>query len=164
SGLYHQDRDLVGYGRNPPRVSWPEGARLALTLVVAYEEGSEYSFAAGDGRSEPNAEVAYPKDAADYDYTTESGYQDRSPAGIWRLQRLLDEYRLRATFLGCAVAYELNPEVGRYVAEAGHEPACHGWRWENVYTLSREEEREHLRAAVESIERTCGERPRGWYS
>ena len=27
-------RDLVGYGRTPPQVQWPGGARLALSLVV----------------------------------------------------------------------------------------------------------------------------------
>ena len=66
--------------------------------------------------------------------------------------------------LGCAAAYELNRAVGRHVQAAGHEPAGHGWRWDNLYTLSREEERANLRRAIESIEQTCGERPRGWYS
>src|SRR3954454_24962696 len=47
--------------------------------------------------------------------------------------------------------------------EAGHEPCCHGWRWEEVYRLSREEEKAHMQAAIASMEQTCGERPRGWY-
>ena len=36
------ERDLVGYGKNIPRIEWPDGARIAVSLVVNYEEGSEY--------------------------------------------------------------------------------------------------------------------------
>ena len=36
-----QDRDLVGYGATPPRVRWPNDARVAISLVVNYEEGTE---------------------------------------------------------------------------------------------------------------------------
>ncbi|MED5405697.1 MAG: chitin deacetylase, partial [Chloroflexota bacterium] len=36
-------RDLVGYGANPPSFHWPNGARIAVSVVVNYEEGSEYS-------------------------------------------------------------------------------------------------------------------------
>ena len=35
------ERDLVGYGATPPRVQWPNDARIAISLVVNYEEGSE---------------------------------------------------------------------------------------------------------------------------
>ena len=47
--------------------------------------------------------------------------------------------------------------------EAGHEPCSHGWRWSEHWLFDREEEREHMQRAIESIERTCGERPLGWY-
>ena len=35
-----------------PILKWPNGARLALNFVLNYEEGSEASFADGDGYSE----------------------------------------------------------------------------------------------------------------
>ena len=38
-------RDLVGYGSNPPVVEWPGKARIAVSMVVNYEEGAEYSTA-----------------------------------------------------------------------------------------------------------------------
>jgi len=44
-------RDLVGYGRRPPKVVWPDEAKVAVNLVVNYEEGSEYSIPAGDVRN-----------------------------------------------------------------------------------------------------------------
>ncbi len=43
-------RDLVGYGRTPPRFEWPDGARVVVNLVLVYEEGSEYSVMWGDDR------------------------------------------------------------------------------------------------------------------
>ena len=45
-------RDLIGYGANPPDPKWPNNARLALQIVLNYEEGSEYSIPDGDNRSE----------------------------------------------------------------------------------------------------------------
>ena len=39
----------------------------------------------------------------------------------------------------------------------------HGWRWIKHFELSEEEEREHIRKAVATIEKMTGERPLGWY-
>jgi hypothetical protein len=38
------DRELIGYGANPPDPKWPGGARLAVNFVMNYEEGSEPSM------------------------------------------------------------------------------------------------------------------------
>ena len=97
------------------------------------------------------------------DLCAESVYEYGSRAGIWRLMRLFDEYDVKVTFYACAVALERNPEVGQWVQEAGHEPCSHGWRWSEHWLFDREQEREHMQWAIESIERTCGERPLGWY-
>ena len=35
------NRDLVGYGFHPPRLRWPGDAKVAVSLVVNYEEGAE---------------------------------------------------------------------------------------------------------------------------
>jgi len=45
-------RDFVGYGATPPDPYWPGGKHLALNIVLNYEEGSEPSFANGDGFTE----------------------------------------------------------------------------------------------------------------
>lgn len=157
-------RDFVGYGRNPPRVRWPGDARVALNFVINYEEGSESSHPAGDGRNEAGlAEIPYAMGREYRDLAAESVYEYGSRAGIWRLQRLFDRYDFKVTFFAAAVALERNPEVGAWIRERGHEPCSHGWRWEEVWRLSREQERDHIRWAVDSIAKTCGERPRGWY-
>ena len=156
-------RDFVGYGRHVPRVRWPDGARVAINLVLNYEEGSEYSFPNGDARNDGLTEVIYAMDPKYRDLCAESVFEYGSRVGVWRVERLLTEYKLPITFFACAVALERNREVGAWLHAAGHEPCCHGWRWEEVWRLSRDEEAEHIRLAIESIKETCGERPLGWY-
>ena len=53
------------------------------------------------------------------------------------------------TFFACAVSLERNREVAAWLREAGHEPCSHGWRWEEVWKLSREDEADHIRRAIE---------------
>jgi peptidoglycan/xylan/chitin deacetylase (PgdA/CDA1 family) len=156
-------RDLVGYGLHPPRVIWPQQAALALSIVVNYEEGSEYSKPLGDTRNEGMTEVSYMLPDEYRDLGAESMYEYGSRVGVWRILRLFDEYSVRATFYVSAVAVEQNPEVGRWIERAGHEPCSHGWRWEEVWLLGREEERQRIDLAVDSIRRTCGRRPVGCY-
>jgi peptidoglycan/xylan/chitin deacetylase (PgdA/CDA1 family) len=157
-------RDFIGHGRRPPRVVWPNRAKVVVSLYVNYEEGSEYSIPAGDGRNESVSEVNFSMGPEYRDLCTESTYEFGSRAGIWRLMRMFDEYGIKVTFFACAVALQRNPEVAAWLKESGHEPCSHGWRWIENWKLSREQEKEYMQRAIESIEETCGERPRGWYS
>ncbi|MEZ5101547.1 MAG: polysaccharide deacetylase family protein [Thermoleophilia bacterium] len=155
-------RDLVGYGRTPPRVEWPGGARLALCLVVNYEEGAEYSVP-DDGRPETyGLGYEFPRDRRNL--RLESDYEYGSRVGIWRLLDLFARFDAPVTVHAAATALERNPEVGAAIAELGHEPCAHGYRWEEQWTLDPAAERERIALAVASIERTCGRRPVGWYS
>ena len=83
---------------------------------------------------------------------------------MWRILRLLKRYNVPATFYCCALALERNPEVGPAIVDQGHEVFGHGFRWEEYYRMDRDAEREAIRKAVESIERTTGVRPLGWYT
>lgn len=156
-------RDYVGYGRRVPRVRWPNGARVAVSLVINYEEGSEYTHGNGDARNDGLTEMVYTMDPKYRDLCAESVFEYGSRAGIWRLERLLSSRKIAVTIYACAVALERNLEVAAWIREAGHEPCSHGWRWEEVWRLSREEEAEHIRMAIDSIKATTGERPLGWY-
>lgn len=41
NSLDYSERDLIGYGAQTPDPQWPGGARIAISLVLNYEEGSE---------------------------------------------------------------------------------------------------------------------------
>jgi peptidoglycan/xylan/chitin deacetylase (PgdA/CDA1 family) len=160
-----RERDLVGYGRMPPTFEWPEGARVVVNVVLVYEEGSEYSVLWGDDRNDGWGEYPDPGvDPPHRDPGTESHYEYGSRAGVWRLARILDEAEIPATVSGVAVALELNPEIAAWMRERGHDLLGHGWRWTELWTLARDEEREHLRRAIETYERVLGSRPFGWNS
>ena len=157
------ERDLIGYGSNPPKVEWPGDARIAVSVVVNYEEGSEYSTLDGDAAHESNNEVPSPVPQEERDLANESFFEYGSRVGVWRIMDLLDEFNIKSTFFCCALAVERNPLVGRAIVERGHEVFGHGYRWEEYFNMSREAEREAIRRTVESLERTTGERPLGWY-
>jgi len=158
-------RDLIGYGARPPHANWPNGARIAVQIVLNYEEGSEYSIPDGDGISEtylsevPGATLG----PGNRDLIVESIYEYGSRAGFWRLMRMFEERGLRVTIFGAALALERNPEAARAIAAAGHEVCSHGWRWIGFSAMPLAEERAQMERAVASITATVGERPLGWY-
>ncbi len=83
--------------------------------------------------------------------------------GIWRMFRIFDAAGIPVTFFGAAVALERNPAVAAKLALRGDEVAGHGYRWSNHYEMNLEEEREAIKRAIASIEKTTGARPLGWY-
>ncbi len=156
-------RNYIGYGRDVPKVVWPNEARVAVNIVINFEESSEVHMSA-DGANEAGlAELAYIMAPGYRDLAMESVYEYGSRAGIWRLQRLFDKKKIPVTFFAAAVALERNPEVAQWLRDSNHEPCSHGWRWEEMWLLSREEEKAHMAAAIKSFEETCGQRPLGWY-
>jgi peptidoglycan/xylan/chitin deacetylase (PgdA/CDA1 family) len=155
-------RDFVGYGRRPPRVEWPNQARVVVSLVVNYEEGAERSFPDGDGVSE-GGDFNYPMPPGVRDLMAESTIEYGSRVGVWRLLDIFDRHDVRTTFFACGRALERNPELGPALAELGHEPCSHGYRWGEHFRMTEDEEREEIRRAVASIERQVGQRPVGWY-
>jgi peptidoglycan/xylan/chitin deacetylase (PgdA/CDA1 family) len=157
-------RDFVGYGRAMPRLQWPDGNRLAVSLVVNYEEGAERSPVEGDPRAEERSEIPRPATVQGRDLAVESYYEYGSRVAIWRVLDLLDRHKMPATFFACAQALEQNPEAARAIISGGHEICCHGYRWIPPAEYSREQEAQEISRAIISIERLCGQRPVGWYS
>ncbi len=160
-----RERDLVGYGPNPPLFEWPGGAKVVVNVVLVYEEGSESSVLWGDTRNEGWGEYAAAGvQPPQRDRGTEAHYEYGSRAGVWRLARIFDEAGVPVTVSAAAVALELNPAVPAWMREHRHDLMGHGWRWIELWGLTRDEEREHLRRAIETYERVLGERPLGWNS
>jgi peptidoglycan/xylan/chitin deacetylase (PgdA/CDA1 family) len=156
-------REVVGYGEHPPYIEWPNGAKVAVQIVINYEEGSEKTYPMGDNTNDIMAELPWAVEGQ-RDLAVESIYEYGSRAGIWRLLRVFDSSAIPVTFFATAVALERNPAVARKAVTRGDEVAAHGYRWSNHFEMTRDEEREAIRLAVQSITSTVGRRPVGWYA
>ena len=158
-------RDLRGYGRTPPRADWPGQARVALQFVLNYEEGGENNVLHGDAGSEQFlSELSSPASYPARHLSMESVYEYGARVGVWRILREFERRRLPLTVFGVSMALERCPEVTAAFVEAGHEIACHGWRWIHYQGIDEATEREHMRIGMDIIERMTGQRPRGWYT
>ena len=146
--------------------SWtlPGDAKLALSLVINVEEGSEMNIADGDRGPEVVDELGISLRKAIRNYGNESNYQYGLKAGAPRIMRLLRDREISATFTAAAIALEYAPDLAQQIATDGHEICSHGWRWIHQFHMTEDEERDFIRKAVASIERTTGTRPYGWLS
>ncbi len=160
------ERDLVGYGGQPPQPHWPNDARVAVQFVLNIEEGAEQTILNGDDQSESYLHElpGRPPRTGERDLSVESMYEYGSRAGVWRILALFRERRLPLTAFAVGRALELNPEIGRKLAADGHEIAGHGYRWIDYRHIAEDEERRHIQLTTETIERICGKRPVGWYT
>ena len=123
-----QQRDFIGYGKNPPRVEWPEGARIAVNVVLNYEVGAELNPLDGEER-ETLGESWLNLPRNERNMMNESKYEYGPRAGVWRVLRLLEEYGVKVTIFACRRAMERNPEAAREFTTQGHDIVGHGYRW-----------------------------------
>lgn len=144
---------------------WPNGAPVALSIVVNVEEGAEANIRDGDKYPEPVDEMGLAIKRPIRNYANESNYQYGITRGAPRVMRLLDKYQIPATFTACALALERAPELAQEIRrQARHEVTSHGYRWAHQFQMDEAQEREYIRKAVASIEQTTGQTPRGWLS
>lgn len=158
-------RDLKGYGPNPPHADWPGGARIALQFVLNLEEGGENCVLHGDAGSEQFlSEIIGAASYPARHMSMESIYEYGSRVGAWRI---LDEFQRRnlpLTVFAVAMAMQRNPELVQACIEQGHEIASHGLRWIHYQNMPIDEERAHIRQAVEIHKAITGRVPLGWYT
>ena len=159
-------RDLIGYGARAPDPEWPGGARLALQIVMNYEEGGERSILHGDDFAEAFLQevVGMQPLKGVRNMQVESIYEYGTRVGFWRLMRLFAERDVKISVFAVGMALERHPQAAAALVEAGHEVVSHGWRWIDYQFVGEDEEREHIRLAIESLTKATGSRPLGWYT
>ena len=159
-------RDMVGYGARTPDPHWPDGARIAVQVVINYEEGGENCLLHGDAASEAflSEVVGAQPWPGQRHWNIESMYEYGARAGFWRLHRLFTEQGVPVTVYGVATALARSPVQVAAMQEAGWEIASHGLKWIEYKDFAREDERAHMDAAVKLHTEVTGERPFGWYT
>ena len=158
-------RDMIGYGSNELKISWPNNARIAVQIVLNYEEGAENCVLNGDKYSEVFlSEIIGAKAVKGRHINMESLYEYGARSGFWRLHKLFQEKKIPITIFGVGMALEKNAEVCKAIKKAGYEVASHGWRWIDYQNISKSEEKKHMKLAIKTIKKIFGTRPLGWYT
>lgn len=157
-------RNMIGYGATPPDAQWPGGAKIAVQIVMNYEEGGENCILHGDAASE--AFLSEIVGAAPWPgqrhWNMESIYEYGARAGFWRLHRLMKD--LPITVYGVATALARSPDQVAAMKSAGWEIASHGLKWVEYKDSSEADERADMAEAIRLHTEVVGERPRGWYT
>ena len=158
-------RNMIGYGAKGKSVSWPNNARLALQIVLNYEEGGENCVLNGDKYSETFlSEIIGAKAIKGRHISMESIYEYGSRAGFWRLHKLFKEKNIPVTIFGVGLALEQNPEVCEAIKNGNYEVAAHGYRWIDYQDVKKSIEKKHMQQAIKTIKKIFGSRPLGWYT
>ena len=159
-------RNMQGYGPNAPDARWPGGAKVAVQLVLNYEEGGENCVLHGDAASE-----AFLSDIAGAamwpgmrHWNMESIYEYGARAGFWRLHRLFTGMGIPVTIYGVATALARSPEQVAAMKAAGWEIASHGLKWVEHRDMPEDVERAAIAEAIRLHTEVVGERPLGWYT
>src|SRR6056297_4271996 len=102
---------MTGYGAEVPAANWPNGAKIAVQIVLNYEEGGENNILHGDAASE--AFLSEITGAAPWPgqrhWNMESIYEYGARAGFWRLHQLLAGMDIPVTVFGVATALARSP-------------------------------------------------------
>ena len=158
-------RDMIGYGSKDPKIKWPNDSRIAVQIVLNYEEGAENSILHGDNNSEVFlSEIIGAQPVKGRHMNMESLYEYGSRAGFWRLHKLFQEKKVPITVFGVGMALEKNPEICKAMIEGNYEVASHGWRWIDYQNIKKTEEKKHMNLAIQAHTKIFGKRPSGWYT
>jgi allantoinase len=144
---------MPGKMRYPRQWAWPNGAKIAMSVNLAFEAFRFKSQYTQEGR--PGKVDHFSLSYAEYG----------AKAGIWRVLDFLDEVGLKGSMSTNGKAAELYPEACRAVAQAGHELVGHGW--ENDVLTDEDNpdaERDEIRRVTKAITDASGFRPVGWTS
>jgi len=159
-------RDMLGHGAAPPDPQWPGGARIAVQVVMNYEEGGENCLLHGDAASEAFLSEIVGAQAweGQRHWNMESVYEYGARAGFWRLHRMFAARAIPLTVYGVATALIRSPHQVAAMRDAGWEIASHGLKWIDYRDVDRERERADMARAIRLHAAATGARPLGWYT
>jgi allantoinase len=156
-------RDLVGYGEFTPDPAWPGGAVIAVNFNLNVEGGGEATLANGDDVSEGMLnDIGVPTQADRRVPLVESAFEFGSRRGVWRVLDVFRDFSIKVSVLAVARGLEQNPRLARAFVERGHEIVAHGYRWIDYGEVPEDVEREHIRRAVEILNKLTATNPVGW--
>ena len=139
---------------------WPDGARIALSVVVTLEK-MEWEAPAG------SFTVSLPGGIADRpfpDYARVSHREYGHRVGIFRVLDVLERHGIRPTVAMDAMTAEANPYLVEHCMQRGAEIIGHGISVSRMISgrMTEEDEQEYVHYSVEALRRATGTPPQGW--
>lgn len=128
-------------------IIWPGGRQSAAMLSVMLD--AEFIWLSMDPQK--------------YDTPKHRSMGEYGPKrGVARILRLLEEYRVKATFFTPAAFAEAYPQTLEAVVGAGHEVALHGYHHEDFTGMPAERQREILQKGAAVLASMTGRAPAGF--
>jgi peptidoglycan/xylan/chitin deacetylase (PgdA/CDA1 family) len=144
-----------------PPVRWPDGARLALCVIVCLEH---VEWLPPEGTLVPPSVVYMGPWPRVWDIPEVSHHEYGNRVGVFRIMKLLDRHGIRATVAMDAALAQLAPPLVRHCRERNWEFIGHGIAASRMISerMSVDEERRTIRTALDVLEEATGDRPVGW--
>ncbi|WP_173934620.1 polysaccharide deacetylase family protein [Chelativorans sp. Marseille-P2723] len=157
-GMDHDRYDWSDLFQRKP-VTWPGGARIALSIVT-HVQHFPLDMPAKPFKAPGALSMPYP----DFRYYTNRDYGNR--IGIYRVLRLLAEKGLRTSMAINGIIAARYPALIRAVVADGHEVVAHGLDMGKVHHsgLSADEEGSIIAETLELLRKVSGQKVDGWLS
>jgi peptidoglycan-N-acetylglucosamine deacetylase len=140
----HEVVNHVRAGRDLTPKRWPRNARVAVGLSFDFDNETP---ALRDGQTSPAL-------------MAQGEYGAR--AGLPRILRLLDHFKIPATFFVPAISAKLHPQSMKEIVSRGrHEVGVHGWIHERNSLLEEADERDLMRRSIDALTEITGKKPVG---
>jgi allantoinase len=137
-------------------IKWPSNSRVAVWIVlnVEYYQVDIPSVSLTSWRPAPVPDIR------------NYGWVDfGNRVGIWRIMKVLDKYKIRATVALNSAVCEHYPDIIEEGCKRQWEFMGHGiTNSQSLTNLSEEQEREVIKTTIHSIHMAIGKYPEGWLS
>jgi len=152
------DPDIYAYSpyNNRPKITWPNGARVAFWVApnIEFYETHPPPNPVRQDRSRP---------APDVMFYAHRDYGNR--VGVWRMMEAMDRYGVRGSVSLNVAVCDHHPEIIEACVERDWELFSHGvYNTRYQYGMSEAHHRELIEDVIETIKKASGQKLAGWLS
>jgi len=140
--------------KDRPRLTLPDGARLAVWVIINVEEWNPRETMPRTVLPPPAGGSPMP------DIPNWAWHEYGNRVGFWRMLEVLDRFQIRAVLAINGSAIQTYEPIARAALERGWEFIGHGFSQKNMQKVS--DERADIVQTRESIRKFTGRAPRGW--
>jgi allantoinase len=137
-----------------PKLALPQGARLAVWVIVNVEEWDPTQPMPRTVLTPPAGGAPMP------DVPNWAWHEYGNRVGFWRMLEVLDDFRIRAVLAINGSAIQRYEPIARAALDRGWEFIGHGFTQRSMQKVA--DERDDIRRTAAAIREFAGRLPRGW--